>query len=210
MSAEQGSPEWLLERSGHCSASRFHDVIAKIKSGAPAAGRKNYRALIVVERLTGQPVPTYHNAAMQWGNDVEPEARRWVEAESGMLVEKVGFVKHPDIEWVGASPDGLLGDDGGVEIKCPYESSNHIALLRWGMQDEHRAQVQGNMWVTGRKWWYLASFDPRMPDHLKLYITKIKRDDEYIAKLELEVRSFLKEVAEEEAFLRGWKRLAIG
>lgn len=202
--AEQGTAEWHLERCGYCTASRFQDVLAKArKAGDESASRRNYRAELVIERLTQQQVDGFSNAATLWGNETEPLAREHIEAETGLIIVRPEFIKHPDIPWVGSSPDGLIGADGGCEIKCPQKSANHIELLRYGPGNEHIAQVQGNMWVTGRKWWLLCSFDPRMPDHLKLHFRKIQRDDAYIETLQREVVRFLAEVEEDYEFLKG-------
>jgi putative phage-type endonuclease len=189
----QGSPEWLAARAGVCTASRFKDVLATVKVGE-ASGRRNYRWQLVTERLTGQPCESFHNAAMQWGTDNEPHARKAYEAETGDLVGLSGLILHPSVALVGCSPDGLIGDDGGIEIKCPANSVVHVETLSGGMPSEHRAQVQGAMWVTGRKWWDFVSFDPRMPDKLRLYVERVKRDDAYIATLEAAVLQFLAEV----------------
>lgn len=189
----QGSPEWLSARAGHCTASRFKDVLAKIKTGE-AASRRNYRVQLVTERLTGTPCDSYSNAAMEWGTATEPYARAAYEAARTLMVDETGFLLHPDVPFVGASPDGLVGDDGGCEIKCPYQSTVHVETLEGGMPSEHRAQVQGTLWVTGRAWWDYISFDPRMPAHLQLYVERIERDQAYIDTLAAEVAKFLAEV----------------
>lgn len=189
----QGSPEWLAARAGHCTASRFKDVLAKIKTGE-SASRRNYRLQLVTERLTGRPCESFTNAAMEWGTQSEPFARAAYESAKGLMVDETGLVLHPDMQWVGASPDGLVAADGGVEIKCPHQSTVHVETLECGMPPEHKAQVQGTLWVTGRKWWDFVSFDPRMPEHLQLYVERINRDDDYINKLALEVATFLMEV----------------
>lgn len=197
---KQGTEEWLRERAGHATASCFKDILAKIKSGE-AATRRNYRLRLVTERLIGAPVQTYQNTAMQWGTEQEPHARMAYESLTGRLVEEVGFIKHPSITWVGVSPDGLISDDGGIEIKCPYESTVHVNTLETGMPSEHMAQIQGAMWITGRRWWEFVSFDPRMPDGLKLYSQRIARDNSYIETLEKEVLTFLAEVESKHAEL---------
>ncbi len=189
----QGSAEWLAARAGHCTASRFKDVLAKIKTGE-AASRRNYRIQLVTERLTGRPCDSFTNAAMEWGTSTEPFARAAYESARTLMVDETGFLKHPTVPFVGASPDGLVGDDGGVEIKCPHQSTVHVETWESGMPTEHRAQVQGTLWVTGRQWWDYISFDPRMPAHLQLYIERVKRDDAYIATLHDEVKRFLAEV----------------
>lgn len=188
----QQTEEWFAKRLGKATASKFKDVLATIKTGE-AATRRNYRAQLVVERLTGQKEEGYTNAAMAWGNETEPLARIAYECRTGLIVEQADFIDHPHL-MAGASPDGLIGEDGGLEIKCPHQSAVHIETIQSGMPSEHMAQVQGAMWITGRKWWDFVSYDPRMPEHLQLYVQRIERDDKYIADLEAKVTQFLKEV----------------
>jgi predicted phage-related endonuclease len=202
-SAEQGSAAWLYERVGYCTASRFKDVIDKLKSGKPGAKRQTYLMELVVERITGQPQDHFASTAMQWGTDCEPRSRMDYEARTGSIVEEVGFVKHPTLPMVGGSPDGLIGEDGGFESKSPYNSAVHLGtILEGAMPEEHMAQVQGIMWITGRQWWDFQSFDPRLPEPLNRYVQRIERNEDYIKQLEQEVIAFLAEV---EAML---KRLA--
>ena len=118
------------------------------------------------------------------------------EAATGAMVEQVGFIKHPTLQMVGCSPDGLIDEDGGYESKSPFNSVNHIWTLLEGMPEEHMAQCQGGMWITGRKWWDFQSFDPRLPQPFCRYAQRIERDDKYIAALESEVIAFTAEVAE--------------
>lgn len=190
----QGSEAWAKERAGHCTASRFADVLAKIKTGE-AADRRKYRFQLVTERMTGLPASSFTSKPMQWGIDTEPQARLAYEAEVGEPCTVTGFHKHTEIEWVGCSPDGLLDADGLLQIKCP-ESHTHLQYLLDGVcPSEYLAQVQGEMWVTGRKWSDFVSYDPRFVDErMRLLIVRVKRDDAYIAKLEEEVRKFLREV----------------
>lgn len=191
---EQRSVEWLYERVGKVTASRFKDVMAKLKTGAPAKAREDYVWEIVVERLTGKPSEHYASAAMQHGIDNESLARATYEARTGALVTQAGFVHHPEIEGVGGSPDGLVDADGGMEAKCPFNSAIHLRTILDGMPDEHVAQVQGLMWVNRRQWWDFVSFDPRLPKPFDIYVQRIPRDDAYIARLEAEIRGFLKDV----------------
>ena len=204
---EQGSPEWKALRAGHATASRFSDVLAKIKTGE-AMGRQKYRWQLVTERVMGAPCETYSNKAMERGTLLEPEAREAYAAETGAWVELVDFIKHPEVEWVGCSPDGLIDADGGLEIKCPDNPIVHVQTLHGGMPSEHRAQVQGQMWVTGRKWIDFVSYDPRMPEGMQLYIERVKRDEDYIATLAKEVALFLKEVARQHAGLLALRKAA--
>lgn len=197
----QGTPEWLAARAGHCTASRFCDVLARLKGGGEAASRRAYKLQLVTERLTGMPCESYKNAAMEWGTATEPFARAAYETARGLMVDEVGFIPHPEVQWVGGSPDGLIGDEGGIEIKCPHNSVVHVETVSGGMPSEHRAQVQGLMWITGRQWWDFVSFDPRMPDKLQLYVERVKRDRDYIKNLESEVAKFLDEVDKQHEWL---------
>lgn len=187
----QGSPEWFAIRCGLATASRFSDVLAKIKTGE-AASRRNYRAQLVCERLTGVPAEAFESSAMKWGTETEPFARAAYEAFSGELVEQVAFIKHEKLA-TGASPDGLIGDDGLLEIKCP-NTATHIDTLLKGMSADHNPQVQGQLWITGRQWVEFVSFDPRLPGRLQLHIQRVPRDQPYIDNLEKEIALFLFEV----------------
>ena len=193
--AEQQTAAWLYERVGYCTASRFKDVMAKLKSGNPGEKRQTYLMEVVVERLTGQPLDHFDSAAMQWGTEQEQRSRMDYEAQTGAMVEEVGFIKHPTLLMVGGSPDGLIGEDGGWESKSPFNSANHLYTLLEGMPEEHTAQVQGLMWITGRKWWDFQSYDPRLPEPFCRYRQRVERDDKYIASLEEEVIVFTAEVA---------------
>ncbi len=193
-SSIQGSQAWLQARCGVVTASRFNDVMAKIKSGE-AAFRYNYKAEIIAERLTGLPTASFSNAAMQWGTDHEDEARRVYESITGTQVEQTGLVKHVDWE-VGASPDGLVGSNGLIEIKCPNTATHIQTLLAKEMPKKHYAQVQGQMWITNRVWCDFVSYDPRLDDKNAIFITRVKKDDEYIKLLCDEIKAFLQEVNE--------------
>lgn len=205
MSAPQGSEAWRLDRNGRATASRFKDVQAKLKSGkGEAATRSSYRMELVVERLTGTPQEGYTNKAMEWGTQNEDAAREAAMDKTGLWIVQTGFIPHAEL-MAGASPDGLIEQDGGCEIKCPFNSVVHVETLRNGMPPEHVAQVQGNMWITGRQYWLFVSYDPRMPEHLRLHCERIERDEKYIAELEAEVRAFLGEVDAEYTALMGRK-----
>ena len=136
----QQTPEWFAQRAGKVTASRVADVMAKVKSGE-AAGRANYRAQLVAERLTGTAAESYSNAAMQWGTDTEPYARMAYEAATGNLVLETGFVLHPEIGFSGASPDGLIGNDGLVEIKCPNTATHIDYLLASTVPEKYKPQM---------------------------------------------------------------------
>lgn len=190
---EQRTAEWFQARVGKATASRFKDVMAKLKNGSPAAARINYLVDIATERLTKSATPHYSNSAMQWGVTHEASARIVYEQRRQLQVEETGFIQHEELD-AGASPDGLVDWDGLIEIKCPYNSSVHVMTWMDGMPEDHVAQVQGQLWITGRQWCDFISFDPRMPPALQLYVERIGRNDSYIAGLETEIRKFLIDV----------------
>lgn len=198
---EQGSVEWLMERIGFCSGSRFKDVLDILKTGKPGAKRTTYLWELVSERLTGKPVDRFVNAAMEWGTAYEGEARMAYEAQTGNMVAEQGFIHHPTIAMCGGSVDGFVDDDGMVEIKCPT-TSTHLKTVLSG-ECEHLPQIMGYMWITGREWCDFVSYDPRLPAPLNLYIQRIAWDDEYIINLDREVKKFLAEVAEIVTKLKG-------
>lgn len=189
----QGSPEWFAARLGKVTASRVADVIAKTKSGW-GTSRTNYAAELVAERLTGQPAQGYTNAAMQWGIDMEPEARRAYEFRIDTDVVQIGFVPHPTIAMSGASPDGLVGDDGLVEIKCPSTATHIDTVLSGKVPDKYVVQMMWQMACTGRSWCDFVSYGPRMPEAMRLFVIRYVRDDDRITDLGLSVINFLNEV----------------
>jgi putative phage-type endonuclease len=183
----QRTEAWFQQRVGKLTASRFADVMNVLKNGEPGANRRNLVTLLAVERLTGATVDTFQNDAMRRGTELEPEARAAYEAHTGELVEEVGFVPHPQLDYCGVSPDGLLGRDGLVELKCPASMAKHLDALRVGDHAvEYRWQLQGQLWVTGRQWVDAVSYDPRFPEHLRLAIVRVQRDEKAIADLAAE------------------------
>ena len=192
---EQGSLEWKMLRAGKVTASRVADVLSKIKSGE-SAGRKNYKMDLVAERLTNQPAESFTNSAMQWGTEQEPFARIAYETKMNLFVEQIPFMDHPKIEWFGCSPDGLVGEDGLIEIKCP-NTTTHLEYIDGGKPPaKYIPQMQTQMACTGRKWCDFVSFDPRLPENLQLFVVRLDRDDGYIKDMETEVQKFLQEVNE--------------
>lgn len=192
----QRSPEWFAARCGSLGASQLADALAKTKSGW-GASRANLRAKLVVERLTGQQEDGFTSAAMQWGVEKEEEARIAYSFLTGRNVVEVGLYKHPTIIGTHASPDGLVDDDGCIEIKCP-NSSTHIEMLKTNqVAHKYILQMQWQMACADRQWCDFVSFDPRMPEHLMMYVQRIERDNEMLATLESEVRAFLAEVEED-------------
>lgn len=191
---EQGSDEWLLARCGLVTASRVADVVAKLKSGKPGASRATYMGQLIAERLSGEPAASFSSAAMQWGTETEPMARGAYEWVTGFTVEEIGFVKHPAIEAAGMSPDGLVGDAGLVEIKCPNTSTHIDTLLGANAPAKYIDQMQWQMACSGRQWCDFVSFDPRMPQNMSLFQIRVQRDNDRIEHLETEVISFIEEM----------------
>lgn len=188
----QGSPEWHALRLGKVTASRVADVVAKTKSGW-GASRANYMAELIAERLTGVPAASYTNAAMQWGVEMEPQARAAYEFYADTPVEPAGFVQHPVITMSGASPDGFV-ENGLVEIKCPNTSTHIDTLLGQEVPGKYITQMQWQMACTGSAWCDFISFDPRMPEQMRLFVRRVSRDDTAIAQLEKDVIAFLSEL----------------
>jgi putative phage-type endonuclease len=190
---DQGTEEWFTIRIGKVTASRVADVIAKTKTGY-SASRDNYMAQLVCERLTGQKGESFSNAAMQHGTDTEPLARAAYEALHDVLVDEVGFVPHPSIEMAGASPDGLVGDDGLLEIKCPNTATHIETLLSQSVPGKYNTQMQFQMACTGRQWCDFVSFDNRLPTELQLFVKRVPRDEVFIRLIEAEIVQFLAEL----------------
>jgi len=193
MDIEQGTPEWFAARLGKATGSRIADIIAKTKTGY-STSRANYAAQLVCERLTGKVAESFTNAAMQWGTETEPLARAAYEVKTGEMVDQVGFVDHPSIENSGASPDGLVGLFGMLEIKCPNTATHIETLLSQQVPTKYITQMQWQMACAGRQWCDFVSFDPRMPENLQLFIKRVEYDPPYVAMLEKEVIQFLMDV----------------
>jgi putative phage-type endonuclease len=193
LDVEQGTPEWHAARLGKVTASRIADVMAKTKTGY-GAGRANYMAELICERLTGASAERFTNAAMAWGTDMEPQARETYAFVNAVDVAQIGFVLHPTIDDAGASPDGLVGDDGLVEIKCPNTATHIETLLSGKVPQKYADQMQWQMACTGRQWCDFVSYDPRLPDHLSLWVRRVARDDDRIAEMTAEVGAFLSEM----------------
>lgn len=188
----QRSDEWFRARLGKVTASRVADLMAKTKTGY-AASRDNYKAELVVQRLTQALESSYSNAAMQWGVDHEPLARAAYESKRGILVKEVGFIDHPTIQWAGASPDGLV-EDGLIEIKCP-QAATHLEYLQAKKPPrKYLLQMQFQMACSGRQWCDFVSYHPKYPPHLQLLEVRIERDSALIEQIEEEVSKFLGEV----------------
>jgi putative phage-type endonuclease len=189
----QGSDEWLQARAGRVTASRVADLMAKTKSGA-SASRVNYMAQLISERLTGQPSEGFSSAAMRHGTETEPEARAAYEMLTGADVVEVGFIPHPTIDGFGASPDGLVGDDGLIEIKCPNTATHIETLLAEKVPSKYNTQMQVQMLCTDRQWCDFISYDPRLPGDMRIWIKRVYRDDVFCGQIVAEVAKFLAEM----------------
>lgn len=190
---EQRTEEWFNIRLGKVTGSRVADVMARTKTGF-SASRTNYMYELLVERMTGKRQEGYTNAAMQHGIDFEPVARAAYEGVISGLVHEVGFVSHSALPDFGCSPDGLVGSDGLVEIKCP-NTAQHVDTMLSGFPSKYQAQVQAQMACTERLWCDFVSFDPRMPDTHQLVVIKVLRDDEFIEEMEGAIDNFLQELS---------------
>ena len=190
---DQGSEAWFQVRVGKVTASRVADILAKTKSGY-STSRDNYMAQLVCERLTNQKAESFTNAAMQHGTETEPLARAAYEALKDVLVDEVGFVPHPTIAMAGASPDGLVNDDGLIEIKCPNTATHIDTLLNQSVPTKYFTQMQFQMACTGREWCDFVSFDNRLPEELQLFVKRVPRDDVYIKIMEAEIVQFIAEL----------------
>jgi len=190
----QGSSEWFAQRLGHVTASRMSDVLAKGKAGE-AVTRQKYRMQIIAERISGQVAGSFTNAAMEWGTEHEPLARIRYEADTGFFVDEAEFCFHPTIKWLGASPDGIIsGVNALIEIKCPNTQTHLGYRLDNKPPAAYINQMQCQMWVTGATYCDFVSYDPRVPEHLQLFVSGLDRDDDLIAKMEIETIKFLSEV----------------
>lgn len=190
---EQRSDEWFAARLGSLTASRLNDAFDLTAKGLEGAKRQQYRLELVAERLTGLPTEFYENSAMKWGTQSEPYARSAYEAEKGVMVQEVGFIKHPTLEWAGASPDGLV-NDGLLEIKCPTTTTHIKHLIAGVVPEQYKNQMLWQMLCTGRKWCDFVSFDSRMPEELQLFIKRYTPTDEELQECQQKAIVFLDSV----------------
>lgn len=204
---EQRSPEWYAEHVGRVTASRVADAIAKLKrSTEEAAVRRNLRIQMVGEILTGAMAEHYVSKYMQDGIENEPYARAAYEIANDVMCEQVGFVLHPTIERAGCSPDGLVGEDGLLETKCPKVETHIEYILAGKIPEDYEPQMMWQMACTGRRWVDFVSYCGALPEDLQLFVRRLERDEKRIYALELEVNQFLKEV--DEAIVRLKEMLA--
>ena len=179
----QGTPEWLQARCGRVTASRIADVVARTKAGWGAA-RATYMGQLLAERLTGQPQESFVSPAMRWGSACEDQARAAYEYWTDQDVSSVGFVSHASVAMSGASPDGLVGQQGLVELKCPTTVTHIDTVIGDEVPPRHLHQIQWQLACTGRAWCDFVSFDPRLPEILHIFIRRVHRDDGLITELE--------------------------
>lgn len=193
LDAPQGSDEWRKARAGSLGASSLHEVVAKTKSGW-SASRSNKMATLIVERLTGEPQDTYQNAAMLHGVTTEPEARAAYAFRADVDVQEVGLVRHPSIVGTHASPDGLVGNDGLIEIKCPQPAAHLAVLMGEAIPQKYILQMLWQMNCCKRSWCDFVSYSPAFPEHMRIFIKRVERDDKFIAETEANVVAFLAEL----------------
>lgn len=204
----QGSPEWHQFRLGKVSGSRVKNVMASGRGSAPSATRKTYMMELLCERLTGNSsgVDLSRNLAVQRGVELEPLARAAYEIDTGLMVMETGCFSHSTIDSFIASPDGLVGDTGLIECKCP-NTATHIYVIQSGRHDsQYEWQMLAQMACTGRAWVDFVSFDDRMPEELQYACFRFGRDEKRIAEMEAEIKAFLEELAELEQEMRGRMR----
>lgn len=197
----QRSDEWYSARLGRVTASRIADLVAKTKTGW-GASRANYMAELIAERLTGVKAESYQSKAMERGVELEAEAIALYSFMHNVEVVPVGFVPHPVIEMAGASPDGLVGDDGLVEVKVPNTATHIDTLLGAKIDNRYVLQMQWQLCCTKRKWCDFVSYDNRLPEALQLYVQRVEYDDDKVAELAREVIVFLREVDDKVERLR--------
>lgn len=188
----QRTIEWHKARLGRLTASRVADMMAKTRNGW-GASRANYAWELAIERLTGEPTPSFCSPAMQWGVDTEDHARAAYQIHALCTVEEIGFIEHPEL-FAGASPDGLIGSDGMVEIKCPNPATHGDTLLNGTIADKYFKQMQFQMACSGREWCDFVSFDPRFPEPMRLWVKRVERDESAIREIEEHAAEFLDEV----------------
>lgn len=201
---EQRSAEWFAARLGCVTASRVKDVMASGRGGAPSATRKNYMMELLCERLTGQQSgpDLSRKPAVQRGVELEPFACMAYEADKGLMVIETGLVMHPSIPGFGASPDGLVGEDGVLEIKCP-NTATHIATMQSERHDpQYEWQMLAQMACTGRAWTDFVSYDDRLPEPIQYVCHRFERDFKRIREMEAEIKAFLEELGDLEKDMR--------
>lgn len=191
---EQGTQEWLEMRLGKLTASRFKDVISKGRGTAPSKTRESYMMQLIAEKLTGEPQDSFSSKAMEWGNECEPRARAAYELLNDTDVIECAFIEYSDL--IGVSPDGLVGEKGLLEIKCPNTVTQINRVLKGEFPKEYLAQVQGQIWASEREWCDFVSFDPRINGETDYFQIRVERDDEYIKMLDTACHRFIDDMNE--------------
>lgn len=189
----QGTEEWKKSRLGKVTASKINDVLAWTSRGESVT-RARYRAQLANERITGEQISIPQNHHMERGVTFEPVARKKYEARTGNVVKEVGFYDHPTIPMCGASPDGTVGNDGLIEIKCPTEINHLATVVNAEVPPRYYGQIQWQLACTNRLWCDFVSYSPDAPNHLALYVLRVHRDNIWIQETETEVLKFLAEV----------------
>lgn len=191
---EQGSDEWLALRLGKVTASRMKDLLTNGRGGKPSKTAESYMYELIAEKLTGQSKAFFENNAMKWGTETEPQARLVYELENNVEVEEVAFIELN--EFVGMSPDGLVGDDGLLEIKCPTTTTQLKRALSDSYSADYKAQIQMQLWVSDRKWCDFVSYDPRLSCSACYLQERVYRDEDFIADMKTKTESFIEEMKE--------------
>jgi hypothetical protein len=190
----QHGPDWLSARCGRATASRVDSIMKVLKNGKDSADRFNYRVEVATEILTGVANEHYVSKDMERGTEFEGLARTAYEFAADVDVDQIGFVQHGSIELFGASPDGLVGPDGGLELKVPRPTTHTKWALCGVVPDEHKWQCYAGMDCCDRAWWDFASFCPDMPKHMQVFKVRLHRDELEIKKMRAGVLQFLDEV----------------
>jgi putative phage-type endonuclease len=192
---DQGSDEWHELRRGVVTASRFKDVMSKGRGAEPSKTRLSYMMELAAEILTDEINHLEPNKYMIWGTETEPRAKANYEINNDVDVKEVTFIKHGSLN-CGVSPDGLIGSDGGLEIKCPKTTTQLETYLSGKMPSQHKSQVQGCLWVSEREWWDFVSYDPRINAEAEYFQVRVYRDEDYIKSLEEGVKEFNEQLNE--------------
>ncbi|UNE54918.1 lambda exonuclease family protein [Bartonella machadoae] len=197
---EQRSAQWFQARLGKVTASNVYNILSKTAKGLPTSKYEDYKIKLITERLTGEISPHYETEDMRWGIEHEDDALQ----EYGFIYDaniiKCGFIPHPSIEMAGASPDGLIGEDGLIEIKCPRSATHMRFCIDEEIKPEYLAQMQFQMACTGRQWCDFVSYDPRFThqsSHLRMKVKRVHRDDEQINSINQAVEAFLTQIEQE-------------
>ena len=186
---EQGSDEWLAIRLGKVTASKMSDVLSKGRGTAPSKLSETYMMELLAEKLTGESKPFFENDAMRWGNETEPQAGFMYTLKTGNKIEHVAFIERD--EFTGVSPDGLIGEDGMIEIKCPTTTTQIKRALTDNYSKDYYAQIQMQLWVAERKWCDFLSFDPRLDCDAGYLLQRVERDEEFIENMKEKTAAFI-------------------